>query len=632
MDENKHFQVLVLDYTMAREDERTFQAIQATVAGFAVALLAVTATVASETCKLRKLPRNNPSCKDPPDIFLAAVPSIPLALLAFLELLGLVASLRSYYLRAVEKELRQYTAPLSELEGIGAVRPVSYMGIMTEVTTLRRGRAGYRVLSVMIMFIALFFFGGMTIYIAMELGGRYRIAMLVAYGFAFSILAFDVAAATFGARSTFLKIAKRFVERQSKPILSGAVASGRGLGSYLAIPRPEDWVKWLFIPVVFVITSWSGSSGFRWGRMLIILLIVEYLVYSARYQWNDVRGLKDDAEHPEKRARRRLPISRDAARQRFFVGSSLFLAFLRLIIAGIVGYYTGLLSFALVLTGLVFSVAAVYEFLRAVESAHPVAARGLWLVVGAGYSVRFLAGVVAADMPLGGSMAIAGAVFSFFFGIMFVLLTWVLEGTSYCQADSDNIWHVAGERMQQKAHIISLLKCLIHPEVRKGGMFLLMRSTEDCGDSTILEKRSLAGMPWNKAYLIASVSGALLAACLAHLRPLALIWVIVALSVIGAICVSLSDVPVPAVIFGVAVPVELLLAEALIGGVPGAKNGLLLISPWLITSGTYIGFRQQTYRRLKNFPDLVAEAFEKFAHGTARLVVGSDTWDLIRRR
>lgn len=191
-DEERRFDVLALDYEMAREDERTFANIQVAVASITVILLGAIAAIVSDACAFRSL-KDKENCKEIPDIFLAGAPAIPLATLAFVQLLGMVAALRSYYIRAVENELRKYApSPLTDLAAVGPIGPASYHGLITEVTTLRRGRAGYRVLATMIMLVALGVFGGLTVWLAVHLGGAYRNAMLIGYGAAFLVLIADV--------------------------------------------------------------------------------------------------------------------------------------------------------------------------------------------------------------------------------------------------------------------------------------------------------------------------------------------------------------------------------------------------------------------------------------------------------
>ncbi|MFK4223427.1 hypothetical protein [Streptomyces sp. NPDC019890] len=641
-DDEKHFEVLALDYEMAREDERTFQNIQAAVVGLTVALLAAVATIVSDACELQH--EEEKGCKHLPPLFLAGAPSIPLATLAFLQLLGVVAALRSYYLRAIERELRGYTkSSLSDLIKIGPIRPGSYMGLMTEVTTMRRGRAGYRILSVMIMLIALGFFGGLTCYIAIHLGGAYGKAMFVFYGLAFGLLIADVWAATLGARSTFVKIADRFVARHLRSgstLVQRPSAEGRSLASYLILPRPEDCIKWLFIPIVFILASWSRGGPYYWDRMFFTLLIVEFLVYSARYQWNDVRGIEEDSGHPAARERRRLPFMKDVSQLRVVVYSSLITATARVISAVILGSAIGATTPTLRLIAGVFMIAAVYETLRAIEShhyvrrnpnlAHYAIAAGLWLLVGLGYVIRFLAGLDAANIPPLGPLTFPGAAFAFCFGIMFVLLTWVLEAASYCRKESDLLWYVVDdESLRAKPHLVLLLSFLSSPKVQ----FEVKPGAPSFGDRkhiSVLEQRGASKLwaPWNLAYFAASIGGVFLGARLSggELPSLG----IVVLSAIFAATVGF---------IGLAKAWQITVVVLLLAAMTGAaeidmsfdsKRAMLLILPWAIATMTYVGFRRQSYGDLKKFLKDLTEWGKGIVEWVMSVVVGGKTWGKVK--
>ncbi len=500
-------------------------------------------------------------------------------------------------------------------------------------------------MSIMIMLIALAFFGGLTIYIAIHLDIPYRIFMLVSYSLAFGILVIDVAAATFGARSTFARVARKFVAKQfSSPLqgISQEIPSGRALSSYLIFPRPEDWIKWLFIPAAFIIASWSKGDGFHWGKMFLTLLIVEYFIYSARYQWNDIRGLKEDPGHPEALARQRLPDSEDKAQRRFIVYTSLSVALFRLAIAILVGYLVGMPFLAWVLIGVIFTVATFYEFLRTAESrtyidekprpAHYAVSLCLWLTVGLGYSVRFLAGLYAAGIPILSPLGYTGASFSFFFGVMFVLLTWVLEATSYCRSWCSKVWYVADKRLRRKPHLMILLRYLSNPTVRFTS-FSGAQSGGNCKGKEVLKDRRAARFlaPWNFAYIATAICSALLGAYLSPLNgnPL-ILWTIIGFGTFGALYVISINAAALREVSWVAIFALLMAGVGLIEIGFDLKRALLLILPWSIATITFIGFRQQSYSALKNFPTVLSSAARDCIERIAKIIIGRQTWTRIK--
>ncbi|MFI5688643.1 hypothetical protein [Streptomyces sp. NPDC051636] len=434
-------------------------------------------------------------------------------------------------------------------------------------------------------------------------------------------------------------------------------------------------IKWLFIPFVFLIASWAQSNGFNWGKMLLTLLIFEYLVYSARYQWNDIRGIEEDAKHPHSRARRRLPYraAAEKSQKRYLVYSSLCVAAGRVLGAVTVAWIAGNIALVLILVGIVFGIACIYEVLRNLESRTPVEdnthprqyiiATSLWLLVGAGYSLRFLAGLYAADIAPISSLALTGAVYAFFFGVMFVLLTWVLEAASYCRSESDREWYVVDDQwLRAKPHLILLLSFLSSPKVplrRKAGA---PRSGDRQREPVLANRKSSRPWaPWNLSYLAASICGVLLGARLALEGDSTPSSMFLALSTAVAICIILLGVesqqlggvggnetpvpaqsPVPPPSPARTVPRHrklgrtaiALLALLVIGAAQremdfNIKDGILLVIPWLVLTMTYIGFRQQSYSDLKEFPARLANGLKGLKIRVIKILVGRKTWGAI---
>ncbi|GAA0274115.1 hypothetical protein GCM10010302_09690 [Streptomyces polychromogenes] len=626
----KQFDVLVLDYTMAREDERTFFNIQVAVAAITVALLAGLATLLSATCQVNSAD----DCTNLPPELLAAAPSIPFAALALLQILGASAALRSYYMRALEKELRDYAeTPLPELATVAEIRPPSYAGLLAELATLRRGRGGYRILAILIMLITFLAFAGLTVYIALDFSKPYRVPMLIVYGTAFAFLVFDVASVTLGARSTFIRIARRFAVRQEHSLFEGAslqTSNGRSLAAYLLVPRPEDWVKWLFIPLAFIATSWGQGRDFHWTNLLISVVVTEFLVYSARYQWNDIRGLSDDNLHPLSTERLRLPQVESRRHARFVVYSSLSVAVLRLLAALVVGLALGRLGAVLILVAAVFFFAVVYEALRTCEAEHPAAARSLWFSVGAGYAIRFLVGAFTASEPPYSALSVVASVFFHCFGVMFVLMTWLLEGTSFCSAKDDDNWFIFPGALRRKRHVRLLLDYLGSPRIENRASPLTLPDpapgVKACEKNEVLrESRNLTTLlvPWNIAFLCASVmsvpTGLLLSG--GPVDPVRMtVGVLLGLGA-GCLVMTLSDIALQMIVAFTGS-----LGLVLTSDSDTLASDALTVSPWLLSAITYSMFRQQSYFGLKNFgKELTGRAKGALLY-VRKKVIGADTW------
>ena len=647
---DRRFEVLTLDYSMAREDDRTFSTIQVTIAGIAVALLGAAAALVGETCQVN----HGVGCKSRPDILLAAAPCVPLAALALLQILGIPAAIRTYYMRALETELRTYAqAPMAELSTVAPIGPASYGGLLAEATSLRRGRGSYRILAIMIMVITLAMFGGLTVYIANGLGGTYRILMYVVYGSAFGILVANVVSVTLGARSTFIRVGRKFAARVGlSPFHDARTRSdGRGLVSYLVIPRPEDWIKWLFIPLTFLLVTWGQGADWHWGRMVVWLLVTEYLVYSARYQWNDIRGLSDDGNHPQSRARMRLPAVSSPGHARFIVAASLVTALVRLLaafaIGGAIGGEDSVLVPALAL--LTFAVATLYEVLRSREAAEEAQARNrlrcqqqrggrtrpqaLWLIIGCGYGIRFLVGFHAAGDPPSTVLAVLGTAYAFAFGVMFVLLTWVLEATTFCRGREDEEWQVVDDALYRKGHIMLLLPYLHRPKVHVEPPTGAVRLSElRCDKEPILDGSPDhvvdQAAPWRIAFLASGALAGSTGFALANHRPGLLPCALAALSGLAAAFLTLwmpFRIQVLAVMSGALV---LGLCQFTAGS--RAPSSLTIsITLWLLASVTYVGFCHESYDQLKNFVPQCAEALQRRVRKGLWWIIGPTTWEAI---
>ena len=296
-------------------------------------------------------------------------------------------------------------------------------------------------------------------------------------------------------------------------------ARGRGLAAYLLFPRPDAWAKAQMAPACFLLAAGATGQFAKWPRFLVLWLVLELLIYAARYQWNDIRGIEGDQVHAETHARSRLPVGPTARARHRSIRLSRAVAALRVMTALLVGALTGLYRQVLLLTGTVFLIAMLYEFLRALPARRsPVPGRtqvvAVWLVVGLGYLVRGGLGLSVAGLAWGSLAMAAGLVCVMSFGIMFVLLTWVLEATSYCAADAGGGWHARPD-LAAKPHLAALLRQGLGRPILTDS--ILPGQGRYCGADRALRDGGRLSAPWNLALLAAAVSGA--AEGLALARP-----------------------------------------------------------------------------------------------------------------
>jgi hypothetical protein len=373
-------------------------------------------------------------------------------------------------------------------------------------------------------------------------------------------------------------------------------------------PRPDAWGKALIAPACFVLVATSTGRFGAWNRFVVLWLVLELLIYPARYQWNDIRGIDADQAHAERNARSRLPVGTTAPARRRSIGLSRLTAAARILAALLIGVLAGLARQVLVLAGAVFVVATLYEWLRASGSQSWRRSRviAVWLVVGLGYVVRGGVGLSTAGLAWGSPAMTAGLVCVGSFGIMFVLLTWALEAASYCAADAGGGWHARAE-LAGKPHLAALLPYLGRPVAADG---VPPGQGRYCGADRVLHARGRLAAPWNLALLAAVVSGAVEGVLLA--RPGAggtgALLAAVAVSAAGAALLAGCRGSPGRWIITVACAPALVAAAALL-----ARPALpiLVAAPWLAVAGVYSAFRDWSYHDLAAAGSRLAAALSK---------------------
>ncbi len=285
----------------------------------------------------------------------------------------------------------------------------------------------------------------------------------------------------------------------------------RNVISYLVLPRPGDLVKWLIFPVGFllgVITRGVASKD-AVVEAVVIWICLELLVYQARYQWNDIRGFEADQAHPDG-DRGRLPGPVELKRSRLVWSAST--AGLKIVIAvtacRLVSPRAGATMVAVTLG--VFALAAVYELLRGVSTGRtgqvpPPVTPGIaaiWVVVGAGYALRTVAGVsIATRMDSGLFLGVVGT--SWLFGVAWVTSRWAVESTAYARLDDDRlVW--AATSGDAKEHQLALVRWLPQAPYEGGDLRLW----------TAVRSGTRWSAPWNVTGVVAggcaAASGVLL--------------------------------------------------------------------------------------------------------------------------
>lgn len=631
------FHVLLLDYEMARDDERATAAAMTQMLSISVAVAAGIAVFGSKACQFRPGGQSaiaNQSCDHIPNAFLAAAPMVILATISFFMILSGVAIVRAYYMRALEQELREAGARLS---GWHDLQSPSLFEVQLALTSFRRGRRGYRLLYMFLLIAIITVFAGIAGVFASVLPPPYQIGMATVYGPAALFMVIEGVRMTLGGRTfvgQVLRDALPLTHAGLPPPLARASRDERSLLSYVILPRPRDVVKWLFFPIVFLVVAASigWPSGHEIARAGLLLLVLEYFIYEARYQWNDIVGFPEDQAHPDRKRRGRLP----GPKERFPRNATISLAIAAgriaaaLALAAVAG--DNLLAAAAVLLAAVFGAGQVYEVARSyvrrgpddVRVSRALQALPVWILVGVGYGIRGGAGAYAATPNLGTEtratlIALVGASL-IPLGCMFVTLTWALEASTHCKLVSGRL--IPGPGLARRAHLDALLRYVSEQDTKA-------RAAEE---HRALENRGAILAPWNGGLVLTCGLGGVLGAALASQGKLHLFEGVVGagIGVASGAVLTLPRSTRSRVVF-LLLGAALAAAAAMLLDVhaPG-----LFVAPWLISAGLYVAFRAQSYATL--FPDVEAiraklqSQIAKAVLLVIRLLVGQASYALLK--
>lgn len=501
---------LLADYEGARSDERSWAQLLGTLFGILVALLGFLAA-ALPSLDIFGCTETSGDCHVANGFLLAAIPVAPVAVLAFAITVGIPGTIRSYYMRALEREIRRVVGErqISALPDTD-IPAISWIEVSIEATSLRRGRPLYRVLMLVIFVCVIIAYGGLVVVIFKRVEPALQAAMATFYSAVTVLLIAATAEATVGGRTLFRDVVRSYErtrarDAQDRPAESepsggrerGNAATDResrsSLMLYLLYPRPTDIVKLVFVPASIVLFAAlaPGDTPVSWHTFFTLTLAVvifEGLLCAARYQVNDVRDYHRDLEYASAAYRGRLPAGRDNPHRRVIVLTSLGVAAYRVALAFtlVAILAPGFLFWeGVTIAALVVASTIAYEGLKALSRrraattwggavvGEPIDPRrfrhplvwGVWLSVGAGYAIRGFVGWQVAEL-LGASpslaVALLGLVFLFVAGIAFVTETWALEATSLLIADrrDDDAPILVSESAREKPHILALLSYL----------------------------------------------------------------------------------------------------------------------------------------------------------------------------
>jgi hypothetical protein len=342
---------------------------------------------------------------------------------------------------------------------------------------------------------------------------------------------------------------------------------------YLLVPRLDGWFKWTICPGVFlVVAEYRGGLG-AWPRMLVLWLVLDWLIYAARYQWNDIRGYANDLAHVHAARRTRLPAAAGGGAGHRHVVLSRGVLALRLALALAAAALVGDLTMGAVLLAGVFGTAGVYEWMRSRG-----AVTAVWLLIGTGYGIRAVTGAYAAGVPLASAASLA--IFAYFaaVGAMFCLLSWALDATSHDGAPAP----VRARYLASKPHVAHLLHY----------------TAPDPGGGRVLLGRGRVIAPWNVAVLVAAGTGPAVGVAIAGPVPMAVLALVTLVSLLGAGVLVAAQGSVARGMVTVVVGVALAAAGVLLD----TGTVVAVILPWGLLAISYTGLRASSYTAIKRPP------------------------------
>jgi hypothetical protein len=429
----------------------------------------------------------------------------------------------------------------------------------------------------------------------------------------------------------------------------------------LVLPRPDDLIKAAFFPAFYLLGRWLAADANE-GPLLVTALpavvfwlALELLIYQARYQWNDIRGLRDDMAHPEARRRGRLPA--DPENPEPAIRLSLAVMGLRLYLVLVLATIEDIsLGWPLLwATVAVFGVAVAYEAARwrsrdsiKLAGGEQLNGSALWLsriiviTVGFGYVVRGLFGLVLAGPSLGAPTLLVVALFLWAFGVVFVTLTWTLESASFLLEsplepdgsvsrravpyldtleEKSHLYYLAesagirlGERTSVPAAPARAVSQGAGPEESEGTIQSKMaadRTSTPGSAAAVLRRRGRIPTWWNACLLVGAVAGAAVAVGLgtgasAVDRDGAILG---AVALVGSFALVLANSTAARVVVLLAGGVGLG-GAALLGGTAIPVIPLLAVASWAAVAGVYVAFRNTTYREMKSFGSNASKALQ----------------------
>lgn len=391
--------------------------------------------------------------------------SIIIASFSYLLSLGIVAPLRYYRMRELEQELNIIPADQDRIGWVefrAAHTSLNPRHLYSKASALHYSSLLMAIVGVIVACICFFLLFGKL---------NYRLTVVLLFLVAVPYIAFALAIyfwCTSRAEDWYQQTEKIVRAKRERRTPAGAVRPNfKRFVRYLLYPRPQDALKngFLLLGCLLGIAFNGGDFGNpeTWFSSLPIIVFVWFvfdaLGYQSRYQWNDIRGAREDGDNPRSAMRGRLcKLYDDVALAK--KASAVAIIYKMVLASALAILWGGRVSAAL-LFGIIaiWIIAVVYEVARRRNWPFGV----LFNLVCLGYPLRMLVGFLALApngllaMPSSLILSVAFLlVATYAYGKVFVGITWALEGADFRSGDTSEDRPPKELGVYHKPHVIKL--------------------------------------------------------------------------------------------------------------------------------------------------------------------------------
>lgn len=162
-DDSRTLELLLADYQQCRDDERSWVTLIVSLIAIVMSLIGLITGAVTESCALTF----STSCIHVPGALVASAPLLPCGIMTLGSMYGMIAVLRSFYMRRLEQEIlaKAPKAGNSNLE----IVPFNFIGLITYIQSPRRGHRAYLWLSSIVELIGLIGVDGLVLYIGLHM-------------------------------------------------------------------------------------------------------------------------------------------------------------------------------------------------------------------------------------------------------------------------------------------------------------------------------------------------------------------------------------------------------------------------------------------------------------------------------